>query len=74
VLVHGQSAGAALSWVLSTLPSAKSLMTAVIGESGAGIWAASPDTVANFTKDYASNLGCSSNVCLDYSGCTELNV
>lgn len=58
VLLFGQSAGAALSFVISTLPEAPSLISAVAAESGGGRSSAPYAEAQPYFKAFANNLGC----------------
>jgi carboxylesterase type B len=58
VVVFGQSAGAALTWILSSLPQAPTLMNAAIAESGSGRNLLTNAEYQGFGKEYAKILGC----------------
>ncbi len=56
--MFGESAGAELAWILSTLSIAPSKMKAVISESGAGTILASNTQFQKVGQRYADLLGC----------------
>jgi para-nitrobenzyl esterase len=58
VLLFGQSAGAALSFAISTLPEAPSLISALAAESGGGRSVAPYDEAQPYFELFAKNLGC----------------
>jgi carboxylesterase type B len=59
VLLFGQSAGAANTFLLSTLPKATSLFNAAIWESGYGPQLATPAVANSLGSTYATRLNCS---------------
>ena len=58
VLLFGQSAGARLTWIVSSLPQASSLVNAAIPESGAGRALVTNDEYQAYGVIYANALGC----------------
>ncbi|KAK4695661.1 hypothetical protein P7C71_g2123, partial [Lecanoromycetidae sp. Uapishka_2] len=56
VLVFGESSGAAITWIMSTMSSAPSLMKAAIAESGAGLGTQDNTTFYAWGQEYAQNL------------------
>ena len=58
MLVFGESAGAGLVWIMSTMPNAPSLMKAAIAESGAGAPIQYNTTYFQQGQQYAQALGC----------------
>ncbi|KAF2093383.1 alpha/beta-hydrolase [Rhizodiscina lignyota] len=77
VVLFGQSAGAALSFMISTLPNAPSLMNAMIGESGAGrsYLPTNSSAVQEFGAQWAKNLGCSASdlSCIQSKSASAMN-
>ncbi|CAF9925465.1 hypothetical protein IMSHALPRED_006481 [Imshaugia aleurites] len=75
VLVFGESSGAAITWIISTMPSAPSLMNAAIAESGAGL--GTQDNISYFAQgqEYAQALGCNTTdiSCFQSKSVQELN-
>jgi hypothetical protein len=57
VLLFGQSAGAVLTWILSSLPQSPKLISAASFESGAGRTLGTRDQYQSFGQSYASALG-----------------
>ena len=74
VLLFGQSAGAALSYTISTLPEAPSLISAVAAESGGGRGAATYAEAQPYFETFAKNLGCplDSLTCLRSKSASDL--
>lgn len=63
--MFGQSAGATNVFIISTLPQAKSLVSAVISESGGGRDLAPSSVLQNISASYAASLNCSvTDVCV----------
>ncbi|KAI9777744.1 MAG: hypothetical protein M1835_005160 [Candelina submexicana] len=60
VLVFGESAGAGLAWILSTLSDAPSKMKAAVSQSGAGAILPSNTQYKRLGQGYADSLGCQS--------------
>ena len=61
VLLFGQSAGATNTFIVSTLPQARSLISAAVSESGAGLDLATNAVVQSVGASYAKSLNCSVN-------------
>ncbi|KAL9085456.1 MAG: hypothetical protein Q9165_007606 [Trypethelium subeluteriae] len=59
ILLFGQSAGAMSSFVLATLPEVKSLVNAVVMESGGGIDFPTISTAQSFHENFVNALNCS---------------
>lgn len=71
VMLFGQSAGADNTFVISTLPRARELLSGVVTESGGGAFIQSFETAQKVGASYAASLNCSSNdVRADSSGAT----
>ncbi|KAF2438695.1 alpha/beta-hydrolase [Karstenula rhodostoma CBS 690.94] len=75
VLLFGQSAGAGLSFIISTLPEAPSLISAVATESGGGRSSVPYTEAQPYFKTFVKNLGCALNdlECLRSKSPEELN-
>ncbi|KAJ4286422.1 hypothetical protein N0V90_013121 [Kalmusia sp. IMI 367209] len=73
VLLFGQSAGAALSFLISTLPEASSLISAVAAESGGGRGTAPYVEAQPYFETFVKNLGCDDLDCLRSKSPQELN-
>jgi carboxylesterase type B len=58
VLLFGQSAGAVLTWILSSFPQSPTLISAAISESGAGRALTTKEQYQTFGQTYANALGC----------------
>jgi carboxylesterase type B len=58
LLLFGQSAGAVLTWILSSLPQIPQLISSGVSESGAGRTLATKEQYQKFGQTYASALGC----------------
>ena len=58
-MVFGESAGAGLAWIMSTMSSAPSLMKAALAESGAGALIPYGATFQQYGAEFAQKLGCS---------------
>lgn len=58
MVVFGQSARAALTWILSSLPQAPTLINAAIAESGSGRNLLINAEYQGFGKENAKALGC----------------
>ncbi|KAI9724523.1 MAG: hypothetical protein M1812_000591 [Candelaria pacifica] len=61
VLVFGESAGAELAWILSTLSDAPAKMKAALSESGAGTILPSNKQYEPLGQGYADSLGCNAS-------------
>jgi len=66
VLLFGQSAGATNTFIVSTLPQAKSLISVAISESGGGRDLATSAEMQPIGASFASSLGCSSKDVRNY--------
>lgn len=74
MLLFGQSAGAALSYTISTLPEAPSLISALAAESGGGRGSAPYAEAQPYFETFTENLGCplNSSECLRGKSVSEL--
>ena len=60
-MVFGESAGAGLTWIMSTMSSAPSLMKAAVVESGAGELIPQGIAFQQYGAEFAQKLGCSTS-------------